>query len=191
MISYLEGVVFEKDPDSLIIMVGGIGLKVFVTQSCLVRVKPGQKILLHTHLVVREDLLALYGFETQEEVRYFSLLMGVSGIGPRLALGILSSAGVDTIRRSVVQEQPDFLSRVPGVGKKTAQKIILYLQGKITGSGDETEYSEFRAADFEVVEALTALGYSIVQAQAAVQALPKDIPDSVEEKLRVALQSLG
>jgi len=191
MISYLEGVVFEKDPDSLIIMVGGIGLKVFVTQSCLVRVEPGQKILLHTHLVVREDLLALYGFETQEEVRYFSLLMGVSGIGPRLALGILSSAGVDTIRRSVVQEQPDFLSRVPGVGKKTAQKIILYLQGKITGSGDETEYSEFRAADFEVVEALTALGYSIVQAQAAVQALPKDIPDSVEEKLRVALQSLG
>lgn len=191
MISYLEGVVFEKDPDSLIIMVGGIGLKVFVTQSCLVRVEPGQKILLHTHLVVREDLLALYGFETQEEVRYFSLLMGVSGIGPRLALGIVSSAGVDTIRRSVVQEQPDFLSRVPGVGKKTAQKIILYLQGKITGSGDGTEYSEFRAADFEVVEALTALGYSIVQAQAAVQALPKDIPDSVEEKLRVALQSLG
>ncbi len=191
MISYLEGVVFEKDPDSLIIMVGGIGLKVFVAQSCLVRVEPGEKVLLRTHLVVREDLLALYGFETQEEVRYFSLLMGVSGIGPRLALGILSSAGVDTIRRSVVQEQPDFLSRVPGVGKKTAQKIILYLQGKITGSGDGTEYSEFRAADFEVVEALTALGYSIVQAQAAVQALPKDIPDNVEEKLRVALQSLG
>ena len=122
MISYLEGVIFEKDPDSLIIMVGGIGLKVFVTQSCLIRVEPGQKISLRTHLVVREDLLALYGFETQEDVRYFSLLMGVSGIGPRLALGILSSAGVDTIRRSVVQEQPDFLSRVPGVGKKTAKR---------------------------------------------------------------------
>jgi Holliday junction DNA helicase RuvA len=191
MISYLEGVIFEKNPDSLIIMVGGIGLKVFVTQSCLIRVEPGQKISLRTHLVVREDLLALYGFETQEDVRYFSLLMGVSGIGPRLALGILSSAGVDTIRRSVVQEQPDFLSRVPGVGKKTAQKIILYLQGKISGSGDGTDYSEFQAADFEVVEALTALGYSIVQAQAAVQALPKDTPNSIEEKLRVALQSLG
>ncbi len=191
MISYLEGEVFEKDADSLIVLVGGIGLKVFTTQNLLLQAEPGQKITLRTHFIVRQDLMTLYGFETEEEVRFFGLLMGVSGVGPRLALSILSSAGVETVRRAVVQDQPDFLSRVPGVGKKTAQKIALHLQGRISGLADGIASADFHAADFEVIEALTGLGYSIVQAQAAVQALPKDTPDDVEEKLRLALQSLG
>ncbi len=191
MIAYLDGTVLEKESDSIVIFIGGIGLRVYTTQNCLAIIEPGQRVILHTHLIVREDLLALYGFETQEEVRYFSLLMGVSGVGPRLALNILSSAGVDTIRRAVVQEQPDFLSRVPGVGKKTAQKIILQLQGKITGTGEGSDFQAYQPVDFEVIEALTALGYSIVQAQAAVQSIPKNTADSIEEKLRIALQSLA
>jgi len=191
MIAYLDGTVLEKESDSIVIFIGGIGLRVYTTQNCLAIIEPGQRVILHTHLIVREDLLALYGFETQEEVRYFSLLMGVSGVGPRLALNILSSAGVDTIRRAVVQEQPDFLSRVPGVGKKTAQKIILQLQGKITGTGESSDFQAYQPVDFEVIEALTALGYSIVQAQAAVQSIPKNTADSIEEKLRIALQSLA
>jgi Holliday junction DNA helicase RuvA len=135
--------------------------------------------------------LALYGFETKEEVEYFSLLMGVSGIGPRLALGILSTVGVDTVRRAVIQDQPDFLSRVPGVGKKTAQKVVLYLQGKISDSFENATLSNLHSADLEAIEALTALGYSLVQAQTAVQSVPKDTPDTVEDKIRAALQSLG
>ncbi|HNY93302.1 MAG TPA: Holliday junction branch migration protein RuvA [Flexilinea sp.] len=191
MISYLEGTVIEKESDSITVMVNGIGLKVYVPQSLLGIAEKGKEILLHTQLIVREDLLALYGFETKEEVEYFSLLMGVSGIGPRLALGILSTVGVDTVRRAVIQDQPDFLSRVPGVGKKTAQKVVLYLQGKISDSFENATLSNLHSADLEAIEALTALGYSLVQAQTAVQSVPKDTPDTVEDKIRAALQSLG
>ena len=191
MISYLEGTVIEKESDSITVMVNGIGLKVYVPQSLLGISEKGKEILLHTQLIVREDLLALYGFETKEEVEYFSLLMGVSGIGPRLALGILSTVGVDTVRRAVIQDQPDFLSRVPGVGKKTAQKVVLYLQGKISDSFENATLSNLHSADLEAIEALTALGYSLVQAQTAVQSVPKDTPDTVEDKIRAALQSLG
>lgn len=191
MISYLEGTVIEKESDSITVMVNGIGLKVYVPQSLLGIAEKGKEILLHTQLIVREDLLALYGFETKEEVEYFTLLMGVSGIGPRLALGILSTAGVDTVRRAVIQDQPDFLSRVPGVGKKTAQKVVLYLQGKISDSFENATLSNLHSADLEAIEALTALGYSLVQAQTAVQSVPKDTPDTVEDKIRAALQSLG
>lgn len=191
MIAYLDGTILEKESDSIVVLIGGVGLRVYATQNYLLSIESGQRVRLHTHLIVREDLLALYGFDTQEEVRYFSLLMGVSGVGPRLALNILSSAGVDTIRRAVVQEQPDFLSRVPGVGKKTAQKIILQLQGKISGTGEGQDFQAYQPVDFEVIEALTALGYSIIQAQTAVQSIPKDTPDTVEDKLRMALQSLA
>lgn len=191
MISYLEGTVIEKESDSITVMVNGIGLKVYVPQSLLGIAEKGKEILLHTQLIVREDLLALYGFETKEEVEYLTLLMGVSGIGPRLALGILSTVGVDTVRRAVIQDQPDFLSRVPGVGKKTAQKVVLYLQGKISDSFENATLSNLHSADLEAIEALTALGYSLVQAQTAVQSVPKDTPDTVEDKIRAALQSLG
>ena len=191
MISYLEGTVIEKESDSITVMVNVIGLKVNVPQSLLGIAEKGKEILLHTQLIVREDLLALYGFETKEEVEYFSLLMGVSGIGPRLALGILSTVGVDTVRRAVIQDQPDFLTRVPGVGKKTAQKVVLYLQGKISDSFENATLSNLHSADLEAIEALTALGYSLVQAQTAVQSVSKDTPDTVEDKIRAALQSLG
>lgn len=189
MIAYIEGVVIEKGLDSLVVLVGGIGLRVHVPVKTLEEAEKGKKFQCHTALIVREDMLALYGFESVGEMEYFNLLLGVSGIGPRLALAILSHAGVDTIRRAVVQEQPEFLSRVPGVGKKTAQKILLHLQGKITGSDEG--FAEIRSTDYEVIEALTALGYSLVQAQAAVQTISKDVPDTVEEKIRAALQSLA
>lgn len=191
MISCIEGTVISKGPDSLLVMVGGIGLKVYVTQNTINLAETGKEILLHTHLIVRQDLLALYGFKTEEEVDYFLLLLGSSGVGPRLALNILSTAGVDVVRRAVIQEQPDFLSRVPGVGKKTAQKILLYLQGKISGTEIGFGTLDIHSSDLEAIEALTALGYSLIQAQSAVQAIPKDTPDTVEDKIRAALQSLG
>ena len=191
MISCIEGTVINKGPDSLLVMIGGIGLKVYVTQNTINNAETGKEILLHTHLIVREDLLALYGFKTEEEVDYFLLLLGASGVGPRLALNILSTAGVDVVRRAVIQEQPDFLSRVPGVGKKTAQKILLYLQGKISGTEIGFGTLDIHSSDLEAIEALTALGYSLIQAQSAVQAIPKDTPDTVEDKIRAALQSLG
>ncbi len=187
MIASLQGEVFSGKDDYLIVNVGGVGLRVFVPVGLRAAVQPGDQIHLYTHLVVREDALALYGFETEPEQEYFNLLLGVNGIGPRIALAILSAMTVDMIRRAVLGEQPELFARVPGVGKKTGQKILLHLQGKITGTleGIGLPVSD---VDSEVMEALTGLGYSVVEAQSALQSIPRDAPKDVETRLRLALQ---
>ncbi len=188
MIASITGKVQSKLNDSLILDVQGLGFEVTVTKSVLSEAEAGDIVFLHTYLVVREDILALYGFRTQEEEQFFLHFLGVEGIGPRLAMAILSTLSLDNIRTAVVSEQPEFFSRVPGIGKKTALKILIHMQGKISpDAGFELRKSTSRAED-EALEALVSLGYSIVEAQTAIQALPKDLPDTVEDKLRVALQ---
>jgi Holliday junction DNA helicase RuvA len=190
MISIIEGVIHAKSNDSLIVMVGGVGLRLLATSPLLAASRPGEPILLHTHLVVREDELTLIGFATEDELDLFHKLITVSGVGPRLALSALSNMAPDALRLAIGQEQPDILARVPGIGKKTAQKIVLELKDKM----GEIEVSEGLAAlteaDAAVIDALTALGYSIMEAQRAVQGLPRDVTD-VEERLRRALASFG
>jgi len=159
-----------------------------VTKSVLSEVEAGDIVFLHTYLVVREDMLALFGFRTVEEKQFFLLLLGAEGIGPRLAMAVLSTLSLDNIRTAVVSEQPEFFSRVPGIGKKTAQKIVIHLQGRISADAGFDMRKATSTAEDQVLEALVGLGYSIVEAQTAIQALPKDVPDTVEEKLRVALQ---
>jgi holliday junction DNA helicase RuvA len=187
MIASLNGEVLTADNESLVVSVGGIGLRVFVTPAVRNQFRPGERILLHTHLVVREDALTLFGFEQVEERSFFLLLLGVNGVGPRMALGILSILSVDAIRRAVQNEQPEIFGRVPGVGKRTGQKIILHLQGKV-GESLAFEGLPVTDVDTEVLEALTALGYSVVEGQAALQSIPRDVPQEVEARLRVALQ---
>jgi holliday junction DNA helicase RuvA len=187
MIASLNGEVIAADSESVVVSVGGIGLRVFVTPAVRSQYRPGEHIFLHTYLVVREDALALFGFERVDERDFFLLLLGVNGVGPRMALGILSILSVDAIRRAVQNEQPDMFGRVPGVGKKTGQKIILHLQGKV-GEGLVFEGMPVTDVDTEVLEALTALGYSVVEAQAAIQSIPRDTPQEVETRLRAALQ---
>jgi Holliday junction DNA helicase RuvA len=188
MIAAIRGEVIGKGEDNLVIETGGIGFKVFCTQDVTIRLVIGDPVFLFTFLVVREDSLSLYGFETEELRDLFILLLGVNGVGPRIALAILSSMSPDAIRRSVLSEQPDLFARVSGVGKKTAQKIILHLQGKITGElaiGQEPGIIEI---DAQVLDALTGLGYSIVEAQAAIQSIPRDSASDVETRIRLALQ---
>lgn len=168
-------------------MVGGLGLEVHVPAVQQQEARIGEKIGLFTSLVIREDAWSLYGFPTEDEQRYFNLLLGVNGVGPRTALMILSTLNVETIRRAVLGEQVDVLSRVPGVGKKTAQKILLSLQGKV-GGGGILEGAVLSDVDGEVIDALTSLGYSVVEAQTALQSIPKNTPQNVEERLRAALQ---
>jgi Holliday junction DNA helicase RuvA len=187
MIAFLEGTVLAVEDSSLVIMEGGIGLRVFVVPGFLHQTYAGQKIALYTHLIVREDLLALYGFERTDERELFTQLLGVNGVGPRLALAILGTLSTDMIKRAVLSDQADVFGRVPGVGKTTAQKILLYLKGKIKGDL-ETLGGAILDVDTEVLEALTSLGYSVVEAQAVIQALPKDAPKDVESRLRMALQ---
>lgn len=190
MIASVEGEVIAIGDLYLVVRVGGVGLQVFTPTPLRARLRPMEHIFLHTHLIVREDLLALYGFETEQEREYFNLLLGVNGVGPRMALAVMSTLSVDAIRRAVGAEQSEVFARVPGVGKKTAQKILMHLQDRIK-SADVLEFagSSVGFTDEAVLEALTALGYSVVEAQSAIQSIPRDAPpDDVEERLRLALQ---
>jgi Holliday junction DNA helicase RuvA len=188
MIAVLNGRVSETYPDSLVISVGGVGLQVFVPSPLRDRLRPGDEIFLHTYLVVRQDALSLYGFETREEKELFLLLLSVDGIGPKSALAVLSTLSSDAIRRAIFHEQPEVFTRVPGVGKKTAQKILLQLQDRIPAISGLEPVSTISDVDTEVLGALTALGYSVVEAQSALQSIPRETPQEVEARLRAALQ---
>lgn len=187
MIASLNGTIIQKETGSLVVEVGGVGLQVHVPASLSEGVHLGERIHLSTYLVVRQDALTLYGFESLDGREIFTQLLTVNGVGPRVAMSILSALDPDTIRRAVFHEQIDLLSRVPGVGKKTAQKIMLQLHDRmktIEGLGAIAAISE---TDTEVLDALTSLGYSVVEAQAAIQHIPAGSPDEVEERLRLAL----
>lgn len=188
MIASLNGRVLESAADNLVVGIGGVGLMVYVPAAVKESLRLGDEVHLYTYLVVREDSLTLYGFKTQEERGLFELLLGVNGVGPRLALAVLSSLSPDAIRRAIVHEQPEVFNRVSGVGKKTSQKILLHLQDKIPAVSGLEAVEAVTDVDAEVIAALTALGYSIVEAQAALQSVPRDAPENVEERLRLALQ---
>lgn len=188
MIASLSGRVLEKLPDSIVLEVGGVGLQVYVPAPTRDRLRGGESLFLHTHLVVREDSLTLFGFEARELLEFFSLLLTVNGVGPRLALAVLSTLSPDAIRRAVFHEQADVFSRVPGVGRKTAQKILLQLQDRLPADITLEPFAQISDTDTEVLGALTALGYSVVEAQAALQSIPRDNEGDVEERLRLALQ---
>ncbi len=131
MIVFVQGEIVRSDRDSLVIQMGNAGIKVYVPVTTARQSRSGEVIFLHTHLVVREDGWSLYGFETETERDFFILLLGVNGVGPRMALAILSTLSVENIRQAVISEQAEMFARVPGVGKRTAQKnLASILQGK-------------------------------------------------------------
>lgn len=188
MIATLRGRVSDIQTDRVVVEIGGIGFWVFITDPQRDILKIGDVASFYTYLAVREDALTLYGFSTSEEREYFTLLLGVSGIGPRLALATLSSLNPAAIRRAVIAEQPEVFKRVPGIGARTSQSILLHLKGRLDAGEELENMADFADADTQVVEALVALGYSVVEAQAAVQNIAKDAPDDVEERIRLALQ---
>jgi Holliday junction DNA helicase RuvA len=188
MIASVKGEIIDKDENSLVVQVGGVGLRVYVTSAVLGGYEISDHVQLSTHLVVREDNLSLYGFESGEGRSLFQSLITVNGVGPRLALAVLSSLSVDMIYQAVLGEQPQVFAQVPGIGSKTAQKIVLYLHDKLKPLEAAGIISGVRDVNRELMDALVGLGYSIVEAQTAIQALPKDAPESVEERLRLALQ---
>jgi Holliday junction DNA helicase RuvA len=190
MIASLRGTVLAAEPTSYVVLeVGGVGFKVFVPGTVFDEMDGvGRSLFLHTHLIVREDALALYGFSTEEQRALFELLLTVQGVGPRLAMAVLTYLSLDVLRRAVAQEQAEVLDRVPGVGRKTAEKIVFVLKDKLVeqfAAGGLTAVSD---VDTEALAALTALGYSVVEAQAAVQSVKKGAAESVEDKIRLALQ---
>lgn len=187
MITSIRGVVQHIEEGSLVLEVNGIGFRVAITNSVLdAGPEVGKPFFVHTYLVVREDELSLYGFSTSEQLSLYKTLLGISGIGPKLALAILSHLSPDVLRSAVANQQAGVLSQVPGVGKKTGEKIIFNLKDVLAAPVvAEALPSEL---DTEVLDALTTLGYSLVEAQAAVQSIPEDTPEDVEERILVALR---
>jgi Holliday junction DNA helicase RuvA len=188
MIATLRGEITQIEDNALIIEIGGVGLRVLAPAPLRGRMKVGETVFLYTYLVVRETELTLYGFESQADRDLFNLLLGVDGIGPKVALSVLSTMNIESVQRAIFSDEPELLSRVPGVGKKSAQKIALYLKDRLKPIDTLASVAAMSDADSEVLAALTALGYSVVEAQSAIQSLSKDAPDDVEERLRLALQ---
>lgn len=187
MISSVRGVVQAIGDEQLVLELGGVGLTLHVPHSVLEH-SPGvgRTMFLHTYLAVREDALNLYGFSSQDQRELFTELIQVSGIGPRLALAVLSTLSLDSLRMAVGNNQPEALERVPGIGKKTAEKMVFQLKDRIAfappAAGPPGEL------DDEVLSVLTALGYSMLEAQSAVRSLDSNGDESVEERVRQALR---
>lgn len=188
MISKLKGKIdFIKD-SYVVVEVGGIGYKVFVTSYAMGKVAGLEDVEFYIHTHVREDALALYGFLSLDELEMFELLISVSGIGPKAGLGILSIADPKTIRTAVVNEDASILTKVSGVGKKTAGRVILELKNKI---GDLPVYEKNEvASDSDALEALVAMGYSVSESREVLKNVAKDISD-VGARVKMALKMLG
>jgi holliday junction DNA helicase RuvA len=188
MIAKITGKVAFFRNNYVVVDVAGIGYKVFVTDFTMGKIAGKNEIEVYTHTYVREDTLSLYGFLALEELEMFELLISISGIGPKAALGILSIAEPKTIRTAVISGDSSILTRVSGVGKKTAERVILELKNRITEVPGEDQGAAL--ADSESIEALTSLGYSVSQAREALKLVPENVKD-VSQRVRAALKSLG
>ena len=193
MIAYLEGTIQSKGEQYVVVVVNGVGYKIFVLPPTVAALLVGADVALHTHQYVRENALELYGFERPEELKMFEVLIGVTGIGPKSALGILSITTPEQLRAAVISGNVGLLTKVSGIGKKTAERLLVELkdsfiaeQKKRTGTTAPTMYE----GDIEVIEALERLGYSIGEARKAIEALPKELTNT-EARLKAALKQLG
>jgi len=189
MIASLNGKLESLGGDGAIINVGGIGFRVYMPTSTISTLgAAGETVRLYTHLHLREDNVALYGFATSDELRLFQSLITVSGLGPRLALGMLSSMTIDNLITAIATGNIDLLTEIPGIGKKTANRIALELKDKLGTGWITTPAARLAEANSDVLAALTSLGYSVSEATRAIASLPPEPELSLEEKVRQALQ---
>ncbi len=188
MIGHVEGEVVAVRTGFVIISAGGVGYKLFTTRETLAALAAKQEAALWTHLAVREDVLDLYGFASEEELHFFELLLTVSGIGPKSALATLDRAGVETLRSAIASGNASYLTKISGIGKKTAEKIVLELKDKVGVATEERARS--LSGDEEALEAMRALGYSATEAREALRKVPPKV-ERAGDRLREALRLLG
>lgn len=189
MISFLGGKIIFKGERFVIVEANGVGYRVFTGPDVLRKAKKEETIKLWTHLHVREDSMELYGFSEYAELDFFETLIQISGIGPRSALGVLSVAPLDTLKRAIASGETSYLTQVSGIGKKIAEKIILELKdklGKVGFGGDDI----FLKEEEDVLKALRALGYSYSEAREAIKQLPSNIAGT-QERVKEALKILS
>ena len=188
MISYISGNIIHKDLKYVVVLTSsGLGYKVFTTVEVMNTIKEGSDQVFWIHSVVREDAFDLYGFVDRSTIEFFELLLTISGIGPKSALGILSTASVSSLKEAVITGETAYITKVAGIGKKVAEKIVLELKGKVTNIGDETFTQN---SDVDAIEALKSLGYTHKESKEVLEGISKDIKDS-GEKVKAALRILG
>lgn len=201
MIAFVHGIAADMTENSVIVETGGIGYEIYMTGESLSQLPMGEKVKIHTYFQVREDAMQLYGFLKKDDLQMFKLLLGVNGVGPKAAMGVLSGITADELRFAVLSDDVKTLSKAPGIGKKTAQKLILELKDKLKledafelkfvheqekaeASGDVSDGRQ------EAVAALVALGYSSTDALRAVRKVTEVSSDDVEGLLKAALKNM-
>lgn len=202
MIGYIKGTIEEIETDCLYLDKDGIGFRILVPASCLDRVRIGDQLKIFTYMNVKEDAITLFGFLSRDDLQVFKLLIGVNGIGPKAALGILSALTPDDLRFAVLSDDAAAISKAPGIGKKTAQKVILELKDKFSleeafekklassdqGLGAVVSAGGNKEAESDAVQALVALGYSNTEALQAVKKVGADETMDSETILKQALK---
>jgi holliday junction DNA helicase RuvA len=187
MIAHVSGTVAARDGETVVVDVGGVGYEVIASTAALALADPGSAVTLPTYLHVREDAMQLYGFAGEGERRIFRLLLNVNGVGPKLALAIVGAHDPERIESAVLLGDTALLSSVSGVGRKTAERICLDLKDKVAGASISAAPAASGDPHREAREALVALGYSVVDAEAALQ----DADGTTEERVRAGLAALG
>lgn len=192
MIASVEGAVGAIAADSIVVEVAGIGYRVYVSPAVISTAAPGSKIKLHTFHLVRDDLQALYGFRTPEELGFFNLLLSVTGVGPKVALAITGSRPVADLQLAIIEGDQAMLTAIPGIGKRLAERVIFELKEKVAAAGVGASISAVGGGEDDVVAALQALGYSLAEARDAARAAAVDParPGSLEERVKAALRTL-
>ncbi len=192
MIASLQGKLEALNASSAIINVGGVGYQVYMPVPTLsILGQLGSSVKVYTHLHVREDIMALHGFATPEELRLFETLITVSGIGPKLAMATISAMNVEQVTMAIASGNADLLRQVPGIGKKTAERIVLELKDKMEVQLLTLPVSQLSQGNADVVSALISLGYSVSEAMRASASLPARSDSSLQEKIKLALQYFG
>ncbi|MDP1870295.1 MAG: Holliday junction branch migration protein RuvA [Gallionella sp.] len=191
MIGRLSGILLEKTPPQVLLDVQGVGYEIEVPMSTFYNLPPlHEKVVLHTQLIVREDAHLLYGFGSTDERAAFRLLLKISGVGPKLALSVLSGLTLNDLADAVANKEAGRLTKIPGVGKKTAERLLLELEGKFTVTGVASAQGVLSSsASSDIINALQALGYNDKEAALAAKQLPKDV--SVSDGIRQALKFLS
>ena len=201
MIAFVRGTAVDMTENSVIVEAGGIGYEIYMTGTDLSRIHMGEEVKIHTYFNVREDAMQLYGFRSMDDLQMFKLLFGVNGVGSKAALGVLAGITADELRFAILSDDVKTLSKAPGIGKKTAQKLILELKDKMKLEdafelklAHEQERAAVGAGEVsdgrqEAVEALVALGYSSADALRAVRKVTDVPPDDVEGLLKAALKN--
>ncbi|MDP3994010.1 MAG: Holliday junction branch migration protein RuvA [bacterium] len=190
MLGYISGTIKAIRKNYIIVATDYLGYKIFVIPQVSLSLEPAQKVSFYIYTHVREDQLSLYGFSTLPEQEFFELLLGISGIGPKMALSIMSIANLEMIKSAIANQDAGVFTKISGIGLKTAERLILELKDKIGEYADKDDFKDVSQMHADVIDVLLALGYSRSEARKALAELPKDLTNA-DDKIRIALRSLA